>query len=129
MRRGWRAWVAALALVALGAVGGITFDRFHVRNHDPLAHLIAELNRDPVAVMQRELKLRPEQSTRIAAIFARRQGTIDSVWQETHTRLRATVDSVVAEIAAELDPDQAKRFVTMANKVHSSPGFIHHPVP
>ena len=126
MRRpGWQAWAAALALLAIGAVLGITADRLHFRNSDPAAALLAEVQRDPMAVMERELNLRPKQRPRIVAILERRQGAIDAVWQDTHTRLRATIDSVVSEIAAELDSDQARRFRALADEVHSSPRFIH----
>ncbi len=127
-RPGGRAWLAALAVFAIGAAAGVTADRLLHRRADPIERLAAEVRRDPIAVMERELSLRPEQRARVAAIFERRQGAIDAVWQHTHTRLQATVDSVVSEIAAELDTNQARRFRALADAVHSSPGFHHRPV-
>jgi Spy/CpxP family protein refolding chaperone len=126
-RLGWRAWVAAFALLALGAVLGITVDRFHVRGggHGPGLH--EQVRRDPVAYMDRELTLRPEQRTRIAAIFERHQGEIDTVWQDTHNRLIAAIDSLVAEISAELDSTQIPRFNALVKKLHSSPDFPYRP--
>ena len=123
-----RAWLAALALLALGAVLGITFDRFHVRGgHNPLSRLHEQLRHDPMAVMERELNLRPAQRTRIAAILELRQGDINAVWEDTHIRLRATIDSVVTEIAAELDSAQARKFRDLADKLHNAPGFLPQP--
>lgn len=121
---GWRAWVAALALLVIGAAVGVTVDRLHHRSGGPLSKLIADVHRDPMGVMERELGLRPEQRSRVAAILERRQGAIDAVWQDTHVRLRATVDSVVSEIAAELDSAQARRFRELADEIHNSPGFF-----
>ena len=121
---GWRAWVAALALLVLGAAAGVAVDRLHHRSGGPLSKLIAEVHRDPMSVMERELGLRPEQRSRVAAILERRQGAIDAVWQDTHVRLRATVDSVVSEISAELDSGQARRFRALADEIHNAPGFL-----
>jgi hypothetical protein len=121
---GWRAWVAALALLILGAAAGVAVDRLHHRTGGPLSQLIAEVHRDPLGLMDRELHLTPDQRARIAVILERRQGTLDAFWEDTHVRLRATVDSTVSEIAAELDSSQAERFRRMADEIHSTPGFL-----
>jgi hypothetical protein len=126
-RLGWRAWLAALALIALGAVGGIAFDRFHVRGGGHGSSLHEQVRRDPVAFMERRLSLRPEQRTRIAAIFERRQGEIDTVWQDTHNRLIAAIDRLVAEISGELDSTQIPRFNALVKELHSSPDFPYRP--
>ena len=121
-RLGWKAWVAALALFALGAVGGIAFDRFHLRGwHGTGLH--EQVRQDPVAFMERELNLRPEQRARIATIFEKRQGEIDAVWMDTHNRLVGVIDSVVAEISAELDSTQIPRFKALVDELHSAPDF------
>src|SRR5262245_44642035 len=121
-----RAWLAALALLVLGAVLGITFDRFHVRGlgHGSMSRLHEQLRHDPMAVIDRELHLSPEQRTRIAALLERRQHDINAAWEDVHVRLRATIDSVVNEIAAELDSAQAVKFRTTADRIHSTPGFM-----
>lgn len=121
-----RAWLAAVALIILGAVGGVAFDRFHLlpSHGGMMSRLHRELRHDPMGLMERELGLKPEQRTRIAAIMERRQGDIDAVWEDTHVRLKATIDSVVNEIAAELDSAQARKFREMADKIHSTPGFM-----
>jgi len=125
MRRlGWAGWVAALALLVIGAAAGIAVDRLHHRSGGSLSKLIAEVHRDPLGLMERKLHLSPEQRARIAVILERRQKTLDAFWEDTHVRLRATVDSTVSEIAAELDSSQAEQFRRMADEIHSSPGFL-----
>jgi hypothetical protein len=121
-RAGWQAWLAALGLLGLGAVGGIAFDRFHVRGHGP-ASVHDEVRRDAVGYMERVLSLRPEQRDRIAHIYAGRQRQLDGIWEDTHTRLLATLDSVVNEISAELDSAQLPRFRALVEELHSTPGF------
>ena len=123
MRSGWKAWIAALALLVIGAAVGITMDRLHHRSGSSGSSLHAQVRRDPMAVMERELDLRPEQRPRIAAILERRQNAVNDVWQDAHVRLRATVDSVVSELAAELDSSQARRLRTLAEELHGSPDF------
>ena len=125
MRRlGWAGWVAALALLVIGAAAGIAVDRLHHRSGGSHSKLIAEVHRDPLGLMERKLHLSPEQRARIAVILERRQKTLDAFWEDTHVRLRATVDSTVSEIAAELDSSQAEQFRRMADEIHSSPGFL-----
>jgi hypothetical protein len=67
----------------------------------------------------------PDQRARIAGIFEKRQGSIDAVWSDTHVRLRATIDSVVNEIAAQLDPDQAAKFRRLADELHRGMPAFH----
>jgi hypothetical protein len=126
-RSRWQAWLAAVALMVLGAVLGVTFDRLHVRG-DAHAALMERVRRDPLGVMDRELKLTPEQRSRVGAILQSRQADIDRVWDETHTRLQATLDSVVNEIAAVLDSNQAVRFRAVAYELHHPKRGLH-PLP
>jgi hypothetical protein len=120
-----RVVLATVALLILGAAVGVTTDRLLHRPHQQRMRLQEEVRDDPLGVMEREIGLRPDQRTRVAAILERRQGAIDSVWQDTHIRLRATIDSLASEIAAVLDPDQAQRFRTLVEQVHSTPQFPH----
>ncbi len=124
-RLGWRAAVAALALLVLGAAIGIHADRLHFRSGEH-AELMERMRRDPLGTMEQELVLRPEQRARVAEIFYRRQKDIDAVWEQSHHRLRATVDSFTAELAAVLDTGQARRLHEVANRLHSSPEFMNH---
>lgn len=123
--RSWRGWVAALALLVIGAVLGITFDRFHVRNSDHATSLLAEIEKDPMTVIEREVNLRPEQRGAIGAILERYQAAMDSVWGESNRQVRATVEGVIADITAQLDSTQARRFQALLNEIHSSPKAMH----
>jgi len=120
-----RAWLAAVALVALGAVGGITVDRLHIRGrHGEMARLHQRLLEDPMAVIDRELDLTAEQRTRIGAILARRQESINGVWNAVHPHIRATIDSTMSEIAALLDSAQAERFRRLMDRIHRRPDLL-----
>lgn len=117
-----RAWISAAALVALGAVGGITVDRLHIRGrHGEMARLHERLREDPMAVIDRELDLTAEQRSRIGAILARRQESIDGVWHQVHPRIRSTIDSTMSEIAALLDSAQSARFRRLMDRIHRLP--------
>lgn len=118
--------IALIALALLGAVAGVTADRLL---HRPAQHhaarladgtvvRFADLHTDPAAAIERVLELRPSQRDRIAAILERRQAEVDAAWHEARSRMHATVESVIAEIEAELDPDQATRFRALADELH-----------
>jgi hypothetical protein len=125
-RHAWKAAAAALALLVIGAVLGVTFDRYHVRGRNHGTTLLAEIERNPMAVMEREIGLRPEQRAPIAAIFERWQATLDSVWGESNRQVRGAVVGVVNDIAAQLDSTQARRFHALINEIHSSPRSMFH---
>ena len=121
-----RAVLASLALFIIGAAAGITADRLlHRAPEHRVAVLMSRVQTDALGVINEQLDLRPEQRERVAAILERRQGAIDAVWRNTHIQLRATIDSVVEEIAAVLDSDQAIRFRTLADEVHGAHRFRH----
>jgi hypothetical protein len=120
-----RTVVAIIALLVLGAAGGIAADRMLHRSPDDRVNaLLARVQTDAIGVMHEELNLRPEQREKVAAVLERRQRDINAVWNDTHIRLRATMDSVVEEIAVLLDSSQAARFRTLADEVHGA-HFIH----
>lgn len=110
--------IAVAALVVLGAAAGITADRLLHRR--PVTHAVrlSDAHADPIEIFDRAVGLRPEQRTRVAAILERRQADIDAAWREARTRLRATIDTVIGEIAAALDPDQADRFRALVDELH-----------
>jgi hypothetical protein len=110
--------VAASSLLALGAVAGVAVDRLLPRHHDPRAARLAAIHRDPLAAIDQLVQLRPEQRARVDAILRKRQAAVDDVWRDTHLRLQATIDSVLTEIAAVLDADQAARFLAAARELH-----------
>jgi hypothetical protein len=122
----WKAMAAALALLVIGAVLGVTFDRYHVRARDHGTTLLAEIERDPMAVLEREIGLRPDQRAPISAILQRWQATLDSVWGESNRQVRVAVVGVVDDIAAQLDSSQTRRFHALIDQIHSSPRSMFH---
>jgi hypothetical protein len=123
----WRSFVAAASLLVLGAALGIFADHLHSLHRRGHQVDLAELEADPISVIARAVDLRPDQKQRVAAILEARQIVIDSAWHEANLRLRITLDSVINEIAAVLDPDQATRFRALADEVHGRQHRIPRP--
>jgi hypothetical protein len=114
----WRTALAAISLLVIGATAGIAGDRL-IQSHGHAGdRRLADVHHDPLGAIDRAVQLTPDQRTRVAAILERRQPDINAVWADTHVRLQATVDSVVSEIAAVLEPEQARRFRAAADELH-----------
>jgi Spy/CpxP family protein refolding chaperone len=121
-----RILIAAASLITLGAAAGVSLDRAVQMHHNSAAVDFHQVHHDPIGVIERVIDLRPEQRERIAAILQRRQHDVDAAWHDAHARINATIDSVMTEITAELDPDQAARFRRLAEELHNT-GRISHP--
>lgn len=108
-----------LLLLALltGVVLGMGYERRRVLQHgDTGAHHMLERLTD-------RLELDSAQQASIAAILARRQGTVDSTWHVLEPHVRATMDSTLREIMGVLRPDQAAKYRAMVGKRH--PQALH----
>jgi hypothetical protein len=124
-----RTALAAISLVALGAVGGITVDRLMHRAHEPSRTVVVEgdtvrlsdIHDDPVGVLDRAVHLRPEQRQKITAIMTQHQRNVDALWSDSRHRLQASMDSVLREVSAALDPDQRARFIRLVHQIHGNP--------
>ena len=119
------AWVRGALLLAVtlsaGIAIGIGYERRRAPSHDPSrmsAHLL--LHR-----LAGDLGLDSAQHQAIAAIFARRQGAVDSTWHVMQPRVRATLDSTLREIVGVLRPDQAAKYRRMMEVLH--PGLLSPP--
>jgi hypothetical protein len=104
-----------VALVA-GVVIGVAYERSRAPSHDITAshHMMQHLTD--------ELGLDSTQQKAIAAIFARRQATVDSTWHVLQPHVRAAMDSTLREILAVLRPDQEAKFRKMVETRH--PGTL-----
>jgi hypothetical protein len=113
--------IATSSLVIIGAVLGITADRMLHGRGDPRMSQLRAIQEDPVGAIDRVVRLRPEQRERVSGILAARQSLIDEAWHDVHNHLLATLDTVVNEIAAALDPEQAATFRAHFAEIHGSP--------
>ena len=120
----WRILVAAGSLLLLGAAAGVAADRAARMHGAPHVIDLTEVHTNPIGVIERVIELRPQQRARIEAILAARQGNLDDAWHQARAHMQALVDSVVAEIAAELDPDQAARFQDLVVQIHGQGGLF-----
>ena len=118
-----RILLAAGSLLLLGAAAGVTVDRVAHLHGTPTVVELTRVHTDPVGVIESVITLRPEQRARIEAILATRQGDIDTAFRDARARIDAVVNSVVNEIAAELDPEQATRFRQLADELHGQGHF------
>lgn len=111
--------LAIVSLLVLGAAAGITGDRM-VQRHGLVGTVrFEDVHADPLRVMDEHFDLTQAQRTRVAAILARRQSDVDAAWHTARAHIATTVDSVVEEIAAVLDPADRPRFRALADSLHS----------
>ena len=121
------AWLRGAIVLGLtlgaGIAIGIAFERRHPPVHaDTTAHADQMVDH-----FTRELRLDSAQKAAVAAIFARRQHTIDSTWRAVQPHVHATVDSTLREMAQVLRPDQLATFERLIGARH--PGTISDSVP
>ena len=102
--------------LAAGVVIGVAYERSRAPRHDMTAthHMMQRLTD--------ELWLDSAQQKAIAAIFARRQATVDSTWHALQPHVRAAMDSTLREISEVLRPDQAAKYRKMVETRH--PGTL-----
>ena len=114
---GWAKGTLLLALtLATGIALGVTYEQRRTSSHarSESHHMIDRLNE--------QLGLDSEQRAAIAAIFARRQHSVDSTWHELQPHVRATMDSTLREVSAVLRPEQVVKFRGMIGRLH--PGAL-----
>jgi hypothetical protein len=121
MKRNWLAGILLL-LVTLGAGFGlgILYSRLHtvvrVLPAINLSHLVHR--------MEHQLELDSAQSVQVAAILARRQVVIDSMWGDLRPLVRGALDTTLIELIAVLRDDQKVKLRGMIAELH--PGVMHH---
>jgi len=116
------AWVRGTFLLAVtlaaGVAIGVSYERRRAPGHDAVA-------RNSHHVMHRlkdQLGLDSAQHEAVAAILARRQGTVDSTWHAVQPHVRAALDSTLQEIVRVLRPDQMAKYRKMVEARH--PGML-----
>jgi hypothetical protein len=112
------AWVKGALLLAITLAAGVAIGVGYERRRTP-AHEASAI--DSHGVLHRithELELDSAQREAIAAVLARRQGTVDSTWHAMRPHVRATLDSTLDEIVAILRPDQVARYREMVEARH-----------
>ena len=114
------AWAKGTFLLALtlatGIALGVAYEQRRTSSHSRSEphHMLDRLND--------QLGLDSEQRAAIAAIFARRQHSVDSTWHELQPHVRATMDSTLREVSAVLRPEQVVKFRGMIGRLH--PGAL-----
>ena len=112
------AWVKGALLLAITLAAGIAIGIGYERRRAPAHEASAMQSHDVLHRITHELELDSTQREAIAAILARRQGTVDSTWHAMRPHVRATLDSTLAEIVGILRPDQVARYREMIEARH-----------
>ncbi|MGH7710743.1 MAG: hypothetical protein ACREOG_05640 [Gemmatimonadaceae bacterium] len=104
--------------LAAGIVIGVGYERYRAPAHEPAGMA----SHDVLHHFTRELRLDSTQRVEIAAIFARRQGAVDSTWHAVQPHVRETLHLTLREIGGILRPDQLARYRKMMQARH--PGVL-----
>jgi hypothetical protein len=115
-------WVKGTLLLAGTLTAGVVIGVSYERSRTPVHEAAGMASHDVLHHFTRELGLDSTQQGAIAAIFARRQGVVDSTWHAVRPHVRATLDSAHHEILRVLRPEQAERFRKMVAARH--PGVL-----
>jgi hypothetical protein len=111
------AWLKGSVLLAVTLAAGVVIGVAYERHHAPRVVMMT----DPQQVMQHlhgALDLDSAQQAAIAAIFARRQGAVDSTWHSMQPHMRAALESTHVEIMKVLRPDQVAKFRKLVGAMH-----------
>jgi hypothetical protein len=77
---------------------------------------------DVMRRLDRELELDSAQHAIIAAVFQRRQATMDSLWATVQPQVRTVLVVTLHEMMAPLRPDQRAKYRAMVERLH--PGML-----
>jgi hypothetical protein len=111
-------WLRGTLLLALTFTAGVATGVGYERRRMP-AHEAARMDSRHVLLrLKQHLDLDSAQQQAIAAILARRQGTVDSTWHALQPHVDAALDSTLREVLRVLRPDQAAKHRKMMEARH-----------
>lgn len=116
------AWVKGALLLAVTLSAGIAIGVSYERRRAPAHDVAGMASHDVLHHFTRQLGLDSAQQQAIAAIFARRQGSVDSTWHAVQPHVRETLHLTLREIAGVLRPDQLAKYRQMMEARH--PGVL-----
>ncbi len=110
-------WAAAGLLAAALLVGAVAGVAAHAawgrRAFVKLRHPDPEM---AVRHLSRELDLSPSQRDSVRAALERARPALDSIWSDCRPRFQAVQQRLTAEIAAQLDSTQRRKFETLRQR-------------
>jgi len=120
--------VVVVAVFALGAVAGIAVHgHLGAPLHGPMHQAPAtanELHDAAMAELRIQLELTDEQVAAIDSIVARRQETVQRMWEQLRPEVQGAMRDVHEEITALLSPDQRAHFhewLLAQRQLHETP--------
>jgi hypothetical protein len=110
--------VKGTLLLAVTLTAGVVVGVAYERHRTPAHHAARTDSHHVLRHLNDYLGLDSAQHEAIAAVLARRQGTIDSTWHSVQPHVRAMLDSTLQEIAGVLRPDQMVKFRKIVETMH-----------
>lgn len=117
--------VVVLAAFLAGLVGGVAGELVYlIHNHRiiPARTGSRSMTKHLVDRLDRELKLDPQQRTKIETIVEARRQRIDSIWSSVRPAVMQEIDGTNAEIEKVLNPDQLQKFKAMETRMRNRAG-------
>ncbi len=109
MSKPWQVWLVLAAIYVFGGVCGAVVYRVARGGHRHPLPPPREWVMRRVALINRELKLTPEQRERIQPIVQRNLDELTKAWRQSIFGSREIVERMEREIATELTPQQRAR--------------------
>lgn len=119
-----RNWLAGILLLVLTLSAGFGLGIFYSKRHTVVRVLPAIDLRHLVHRMEHQLNLDSAQSAQVAAILARRQLVVDTMWSHLRPLVRGVLDTTLIELIAILNTEQKVKLRGMIAEMH--PGVMHH---
>jgi hypothetical protein len=125
-----------LAHLAVGIVIGVAVDRYVLRpppgmffgrirpmHNDSVGRveMRAEMRKDMIHRLSKELDLKPEQLAPVESVLVQREVAFEALRRESEPRLQALLDSSWVEIDRVLTPEQHEKWVEI--RKHLGPGW------
>jgi len=112
----WWIAVAGVVVFLAGTAVGLFAGAFHMRHRGFVFRHGPPGGERMQEHLERELRLTPEQSAKIAPIIQRMSAQLDTIREETSARVKQTMTSSHQEIEPLLTPEQRERLNQMRDR-------------
>jgi hypothetical protein len=107
-RRRWRTVALGLIILLCGALLGSGATIIVVKHFFDVVHTPGAAAKRITAQMRRKLDLSDEQTAKVRAILLKRESALRAIFAEMQPRLEEQLQRAREEVAAVLDPEQAR---------------------
>jgi Spy/CpxP family protein refolding chaperone len=115
--RRWKAVVLGLVILVCGALIGSAATIIHLKHVFGVVHTPGAAAERITDHMRRQLDLSDEQAAKVRAILTKRETALRGIVHEMQPKLEKQLQLAKEEVAAVLDPEQARRWRTRFNRL------------